>query len=71
MVENTIMIVLSTQSLLIFLLLSRIISFETYTVFLWLYDRVFSFQNNPKELDSSYKTDLDLWNGLGMVELVL
>ena len=22
----------------------------------------FSFQNNPKNLDPSYKTDLDLWN---------
>ena len=22
----------------------------------------FSFQNNPKDLDPSYKTDLDLWD---------
>ena len=23
---------------------------------------LFSFQNNPKNLDPSYKTDLDIWN---------
>ena len=31
------------------------------------YDAFFSFQNNPKDLDPSYKTDLDLlrlfWKG--------
>ena len=32
---------------------------------------VFSFQNNPKDLDPSYKTDLDLWDCLGGVKLVL
>ena len=31
----------------------------------------FSFQNNPKDLDPSYKTDLDLWDCLGRVKLVL
>ena len=31
----------------------------------------FSFQNNPKDLDPSYKTDLDLWDRLGRVKLVL
>ena len=31
----------------------------------------FSFQNNPKNLDLSYETDLDLWDCLGRVELVL
>ena len=25
----------------------------------------FSFQNNPKNLDLSYKTDLDIWDCLG------
>ena len=30
----------------------------------------FSFQNNPKDLDPSYKTDLDLWDRLGRVKLV-
>ena len=31
----------------------------------------FTFQNNPKDLDLSYKTDLDLWDCLGRVKLVL
>ena len=31
----------------------------------------FSFQNNPKDLDPSYKMDLDLWDHLGRVKLVL
>ena len=31
----------------------------------------FSFQNNPKALDLSCKTDLDLWDCLGRVPLVL
>ena len=30
----------------------------------------FSFQNNPKNLDPSYKTDLDLWDCLGRVKPV-
>ena len=30
----------------------------------------FSFQNNHKDLDPSYKTDLDLWDRLGRVKLV-
>ena len=29
----------------------------------------FSFQNNPKDQDLSYKTDLDLWDCLGRVKL--
>ena len=33
--------------------------------------RFFSFQNNPKVLDPSFKTDLELWHCLGRVELVL
>ena len=33
--------------------------------------RVFSFQNNSKDLDPSCKTDLDLWDCLGRVNLVL
>ena len=32
---------------------------------------LFSYQNNPKNLDPSYKTDLDLWDCLGRVKLVL
>ena len=31
----------------------------------------FSFQNNPKNLDPSYKMDLDLWDCLGRVKLLL
>ena len=31
----------------------------------------FSFLYNPKDLDLSYKTDLDLWDCLGRVNLVL
>ena len=30
----------------------------------------FSFQNNPKNLDPSYKTNLDLWDCLGRIKLV-
>ena len=32
---------------------------------------IFPFQNNPKVLDPSCKTDLELWHCLGRVELVL
>ena len=35
------------------------------------YKTDFSFQNNPKDLDPSSKTDLDLWDCLGRVKLVL
>ena len=31
----------------------------------------FPFLNNPKNLDLSYKMDLDLWDGLRRVKLVL
>ena len=31
----------------------------------------FAFQNNPKNLDPSYKTDLDLWDYLRRVKPVL
>ena len=31
----------------------------------------FSFQNNPKDLDPACKMDLDLWDCLGRVKLVL
>ena len=33
--------------------------------------RSFFFQNNPKDLDPSYKTDLHLLDRLGRVKLVL
>ena len=32
---------------------------------------LFSFKNNPKNLDPSYKMDLDLWDCLGRILLVL
>ena len=35
------------------------------------YKSEFSFQNNPKNLDQSYKMDLDLWHCFGRVKLVL
>ena len=41
-----------------------------YTIFFRLTE-FFSFQNNPKNLDMSYKTDLDLWDCLGRVKLLL
>ena len=31
----------------------------------------FSFQNNPKNLDLSYKTDLDLWDCLGRIKQLI
>ena len=31
----------------------------------------FSFPNYPKNLDPSYKTDLDLWDCLGRIKLIL
>ena len=35
------------------------------------YKREFvSFQNNPKNLDPSYKMDIDLWDCLGKVKLI-
>ena len=32
--------------------------------------RFFSFQNNSKNLDPSYRTDLDLWDCLGRVKFI-
>ena len=40
-------------------------------VFPRLQDGVVFLQNNSKDLDPSYKTDLDLWDRLGRVKLVL
>ena len=45
------------------------IFFSRSTVFLWT--EYFYFQNNPKDLDPSYKTDLDLLDCFGRVKLVL
>ena len=35
--------------------------FFSYKIEFFPSKRVFSFQNNPKNLDPSYKMDLDLW----------
>ena len=48
--------------------LIAIISPKTY---LFGYKTDFCFQNNTKDLDPSYKSDLDLWGCLGKVKLVL
>ena len=42
---------------------------HTYSISL-LIRQSFSFLNNPKDLDPSYKMDLDLWDCLGRVKLV-
>ena len=34
------------------------------------FDRVFSFQKDPKNLDPSYKMDLDHWDCLGGVKSI-
>ena len=44
---------------------------RTYRISLVIRREFFSFQNNPKDLDPSCKTDLDLWACLGRVKLVL
>ena len=36
-----------------------------------LKNRDFPFQNSPKSLDPSYKTDLEFWDCLGNVKLTL
>ena len=47
------------------------IHFKVLPYFFGYKTEFFSFQNNPKVLDPSYKTDLELWHCLGRVELVL
>ena len=42
-----------------------------YSISLVIRQSFFSFQNNPKDLDPSCKMDLDLWDCLGRVKLVL
>ena len=48
-----------------------LLKFQDNTIVLRLYYRAFDFQNNPKNLDPSYKMDLDFWDCLGRVKLVL
>ena len=33
--------------------------------------QVLPFHNNPKDLDLSYKTDVDFWDGFGLKQLCL
>ena len=42
-----------------------------YILYFFGYKTAFFFQNNPKNLDPSYKTYLDLWDCLGWVKLIL
>ena len=44
---------------------------ETYCISSVIRQSFFFFQNNPKDLDPSCKTDLDLLDCLGRVNLVL
>ena len=41
-----------------------------FTYFFGYKTEFFSFLNNPKNLDPSYKMDLDLWDCLGRVECI-
>ena len=45
--------------------------FDINSVFFGCKKDYFSFQNNYKNLESSYKMDLDLWDCLGRVKLLL
>ena len=44
---------------------------ESYHISTVIRQSFFSFKNNPKDLDLSCKMDLDLWDCLGRVKLVL
>ena len=46
-------------------------TFRNLPYFFGYKTELFSFQNNPKDLDPSYKMDLDLWDCFGRVKLVL
>ena len=39
-----------------------------YHLSLFIRRGIFPFQNNPTNLDSSFKTDLDIWAGFGRTE---
>ena len=51
-------------------LISVLLVIRRVFIFLLLKE-LFSFQNNTKNLEPSYKTDPDLWNCLGRVKFVL
>ena len=40
-----------------------------YIPYFFSYKRVFAFQNNPKNLDPSYKMDLDHWDCLQRIKI--
>ena len=42
-----------------------------FSYFLVIRQSFFLFQNNPKNLDLSFKADLDVWDYLGRIKLVL
>ena len=55
-----------------FVIVSSGCCFPSFYIYLFGYKmECFFFQNNPKNLDPSYKTDLDLWNGLIRVKFIL
>ena len=61
-----------TSSLLVINIYSTLKMYKIiYHIFSDIRQSFFSFQNNPKDLDLSYKMDLDLLDCLGRVKLVL
>ena len=50
---------------------SGIVNVHSIPYFFGYKTEFFSFQNNPKDLDPSCKMDLDLWDCLGRVKLIL
>ena len=51
--------------------LGYILGLIWYHISLAVRQSFFSFQNNPKNPDPSYKMDLELWDCLGRVKLSL
>ena len=52
--------------------IKRVVGSERRLTYFFGYKKEYYFiQNNPKNLDLSYKTDLDLWDSLGRVKLLL
>ena len=45
--------------------------FQMYRISLVIRQECLFFQNNPTKLDSSHKTDLDLWDCFGREKLIL
>ena len=51
--------------------LFQVILFTTIPYFFSYKTEFFSFRNNPENLDPSYKMDLDLWDCLERIKLIL